>query len=224
MTDTQFPRAPFEQIGYHIATYGQKTYNGVAILSRQPPTHVQMGFEDATDTTGARLIGACIESVWVYSCYVPNGKIIGSEACATKIRWLQHLRQFLDDRHPAGENLSVCGDFNIARDDRDVHDPDFWRTQVLYHSSMRTTLETFLKNRFIDTFRLHHEEAEEYSWWDYRRLAFPKNRGLRIDYVFASQPLADTCTAADIDREARKGKLPSDHTPVWADFEPQKNS
>jgi exodeoxyribonuclease-3 len=208
--------AEFAAKGYEAAFWGQKTYNGVAILSRHPLTDVQRGFNDASNAE-ARLLAATIQGVRIYTCYVPNGKVIGSDSSEQKLVWLQQLGKRLD-QHADGDRFLVCGDFNIAWDDRDVHDPTFWRTQVLYHASMQTALHELATPRLVDTFRMHHADPGTYSWWDYRLLGFPKNKGLRIDYVFASRALASQCTDAFIDRNERKGKLPSDHAPVLARF------
>jgi len=217
VTDDKFPEEEFARKGYQTAFWGQKTYNGVAILSRSPLTDVQRGFDNASDEE-ARLLAATVQGVRIYSCYVPNGKVIGSPSAEAKLAWLQQLGKLLD-RHAAGDAFAVCGDFNVAWDDRDVHDPAFWRTQVLYHPSMQSALHELAASRLTDTFRLHHQDAGAYSWWDYRLLGFPKNKGLRIDYVFASEALAARCSDAFIDRNERKGKTPSDHAPVLARFE-----
>jgi exodeoxyribonuclease-3 len=218
VVNDHFPLQAFADKGYEAAIWGQKTYNGVAILSRSTPQDVQRGFGDTSDEE-ARLLGASIDGVRVYSCYVPNGKVIGTPAAEEKLLWLDRLGQLLAT-HSASERVVACGDFNIAWDDRDVHDPAFWRTQVLYHPSMQKALHGFAESaHLVDTFRLHHDEAQRYSWWDYRMLGFPKNRGLRIDYIFASRILAEACSDAFIDREERKGKSPSDHAPVLAQFD-----
>ena len=216
VTDDKFPEAAFAEKGYQVAFWGQKTYNGVAILSRTPLEDVQRGFGNAADEE-ARLLAATVQGVRVYTCYVPNGKVIGNPSAEQKLVWLQNLRQLLDS-HKAGDRYAVCGDFNIAWDDRDVHDVPFWRTQVLYHPSMQAALHELAEARLVDTFRMHHDDAGAYSWWDYRLLGFPKNKGMRIDYVFASEALAPQCTDGFIDRNERKGKTPSDHAPVLARF------
>ncbi|MFQ5599241.1 MAG: exodeoxyribonuclease III [Candidatus Krumholzibacteriia bacterium] len=217
--DDRFPTDAFRELGYGVALHGQKTYNGVAIVSTEPLADVRMGFEDGEDEGSARLLSATVRGVRVFSAYVPNGQVVGSSAYEAKLRWLERLRALLERRHGADEPVAVCGDFNIAAEERDVHDPEFWRTQVLFHPTAREALQHFCAFGMTDTFRLHHQEAEKYSWWDYRQLAFPKNRGLRIDYVFATPALADRCTDAWIDRDARKGPSPSDHAPVVASFE-----
>ena len=242
--DEAFPSDAFRSLGYEAVTFGQKAYNGVAIITNDRPRDVVRGFGDATlDAEGARLVGATIGDVHVYSAYVPNGKVVGSPSYAMKLQWLARLRTLLANRHAsavgapiapgqagatasaphsraidAGERVVVCGDFNVAAEDRDVHDPWFWRMQVLFHAEAREALRRFCANDLIDTFRLHHEEAGQYSWWDYRQGALQKNDGLRIDYVFASRALATHCTDSAIDKEPRRQSNPSDHTPVTATF------
>jgi exodeoxyribonuclease-3 len=220
VTDDAFPADAFRKIGYDVAVFGQKTYNGVAIATTRTLNEVSRGFDDeALDAEGARLLGAHIDDFWVYSAYVPNGKVVGSAAYEMKLRWLAGLRTLLSRRHRPENLFAVCGDFNIAAEERDVHDPWFWRTQVLFHDTARHALQDFCSLGLEDTFRLHHQESGLYSWWDYRKGAFPKNEGLRIDYVFASQGLAARCRDARIDRDPRGQPSPSDHTPVIAAFE-----
>ena len=218
--DDIFPTLAFKGLGYDVVMLGQKAYNGVAIASTRPLSNVQRGFDDPEfDQEGARVVGAEVAGIPIYSVYVPNGKVVGSPSYEMKLRWLERLRRLLETRHAANANLAVCGDFNVAVDDRDVHDPWFWKTQVLFHTSARQALEQFCNTTLVDTFRLHHEQGGLYSWWDYRRGALRKNEGLRIDYVFASQALAKRCTKAWIDPEPRKKDNPSDHTPVLATFD-----
>jgi exodeoxyribonuclease-3 len=218
--DDIFPLLAFKGLGYDVATLGQKGYNGVAIAATAPLSSVKLGFDDPEyDEEGARVLGVEVAGVHVYSVYVPNGKVVGSPAYEKKLRWLERLRHLFETRHGVDAPLAVCGDFNVAADERDVHDPWFWKTQVLFHASAREALVQFCDSAFVDTFRLLHQEGGAYSWWDYRRGAFRKNEGLRIDYVLASQPLAKRCTAAWIDREPRKKENPSDHTPVLATFD-----
>lgn len=219
VTDDVFPAAPFRALGFEPVIHGQKTYNGVAILSRLPVEAVRRGFDDSEDEAGARLIAARCGPVWVYSAYVPNGQVVGSEQWNVKLRWLARLRAVLERHHKPGDPVAVCGDFNVAPEARDVHDPEFWKTQVLFHPAAREALRNLCEFGLTDTFRLHSEAHGAYSWWDYRGLAFPRNLGLRIDLLLASEGLAARCTAAAIDREARKGPLPSDHAPVWAEFD-----
>jgi len=216
--EKDFPFDAFRAAGWHVAGTWQKTYNGVAIASRAPLERVELGLDDGADDPQARLIGATAFGVRVWCAYAPNGQTVGSDKYAYKLEWLARLRRRLDARAQPGEPLIVCGDFNVAPEERDVYDPRGWENEVLFHIDARAALERVRAWGLVDTFRLHHWEAGYYSWWDYQMLAFPKNRGLRIDHVFASEPLAKRCAAAWIDREERKGKLPSDHAPVIADF------
>ena len=216
-TDTDFPFDDLRAAGYHAVIHGQKTYNGVAILSRAPAADVERGFGDGDDAQ-SRLIAARIAGVRVVSVYVPNGQEVGSEKWAYKLAWLGRLRSWLDRRCAPAEPLVVCGDFNVAPEARDVHDPAAWEPTVLFHPEARRALEHVRAWGLTDTFRIHHQEAGSYSWWDYRMLAFPKGHGLRIDQILASEPMARRCTAASIDRQERKGQLPSDHAPVLAEF------
>jgi len=216
--DDIFPVEPFRTAGYDLALYGQKGYNGVAIASRVGLDDVRRGFDDGGDEGGARLVGARAGGVQVYSVYVPNGQFVGSRQWDEKLLWFDRLRALLQGRHGAGEHIAVAGDFNVAPEERDVHDPEFWKRQVLFHPQARAALARLCEDRLVDTFRLHHEAGGLYSWWDYRGPSLARNLGLRIDLLLASPPLARVCTAASIDREARGGKLPSDHAPILADF------
>lgn len=218
--DHEFPVAVFRELGYGCAVHGQKSYNGVAILSPHPLDDVVRGFDDGGDENdGTRLIAATVRGVRVYSAYVPNGQMVGSTAWDAKLQWLSRLRRALEQRHTPDDLAAVCGDFNVAPEERDVYDPQFWRTTVLFHPEARASLRHLCEFGLVDTLRLHREEPALYSWWDYRMLAFPKNMGLRIDLILATRGLAARCVAADIDREARKGNLPSDHAPITADFD-----
>lgn len=216
--DEDFPFEDVRQAGYYAAVHGQRTYNGVAILSRKEAACVDRGLGDAADDPQARLISARIEDLRVLSAYVPNGGEVGSDKWAYKLDWMQRFRAYLDARCDPSQPLVVCGDFNVAPEPRDVSEPAVWEGTVLFHPEARTALEEVRRWGLVDAFRLHHPEAGQYSWWDYRRLAFPKNKGLRIDLILASEPLARLCTGASIDRQERKGKQPSDHAPVIAEF------
>jgi len=217
-TEADFPFDDLRAAGYHAVIHGQKTYNGVAILSRVEATDVERGFGDGGDDTQSRLIAARVAGVRVASVYVPNGQEVGSEKWRYKLAWLGCLRSWLDARCTPGEPLVLCGDFNVAPEARDVYDPAAWESTVLFHPDARSALERVRSWGFTDTLRIHHQEAGLYSWWDYRMLAFPKDNGLRIDHIFASEPMARRCTAASIDRQERKGQLPSDHAPVLSEF------
>jgi exodeoxyribonuclease-3 len=217
VTGDAFPYEAMQQAGYCAAVYGQKTYNGVAILSRRELSDVERGLPGLHDPQ-ARLLSAEVEGIRVFSTYVPNGETVGSEKYAYKIRWMEHFRQHLGRRFRPSEPMAVCGDFNVARDEKDVARPAVWAGTVLFHQEVREEMEQMLAWGLRDVFRAHHPEGGLYSWWDYRRLAFPKNDGLRLDYVLATEPLAECCTGAEIDREQRKGEKPSDHAPVIAVF------
>ncbi|MHB8878858.1 MAG: exodeoxyribonuclease III [Myxococcaceae bacterium] len=216
--DGAFPFEELEAAGYRAAVFGQKTYNGVAILARGELSGVVRGLEDGVDDPQARVVAATVGGVRVVSVYAPNGQSVGSEAYGYKLEFYRRLRGYLDRLHRPDEQLVVCGDFNVAPEPRDVHDPAKWEGQVLYSLPEREAHATLCAFGLVDTFRKHHEEAGRYSWWDYRMLGFPKNLGLRIDHVLATAPLAGLCTSAEIDREARKGPQPSDHAPVGAEF------
>lgn len=223
VTEADFPFAELGALGYHAAVFGQKAYNGVAILARRPPEEVERGLGDGADDPQARLIAARVsgpggDSVRVASVYVPNGQEVGSEKWTYKLAWMRRLRGWLDRRAAPSEPIVLCGDFNVAPEPRDVHDPPGWEPTVLFHPEARAALEQVRAWGLSDVLRLHHQEGGLYSWWDYRMLAFPKNHGLRIDLILASAPLAERCTAASIDRQERKGRQPSDHAPVVAEF------
>jgi len=223
VTEADFPSMELKALGYHAAVFGQKTYNGVAILSRREPLEVERGFGDGVDDPQARLIAARIpdavgRDARVVSVYVPNGQEVGSDRWRYKLEWMRRLRAWLDRRASPTDPLVVCGDFNVAPEPRDVYDPAAWEPTVLFHPEARAALRQVCAWGLADTLRLRHEETGLYSWWDYRMLGFPKNRGLRIDLILASEPLARRCVAASIDRQERKGQQPSDHAPVVAEF------
>jgi exodeoxyribonuclease-3 len=214
VTEDAFPLLPVRSLGYHAAVHGQKTYNGVAVLSRAEPAEVERGFGDGGDDTQSRLVTARVGRVHVVSAYVPNGSEVGSDKWAYKMDWLKRLRAWLDRRFAKSDLVALCGDFNVAPEARDVYDPAEWEPSVLFHPEARAALENVRAWGLVDAFRQHHGGPGFYTWWDYRMLAFPKGRGLRIDHVFLSEPLAATCVSASIDRDERKGKQPSDHAPV----------
>ena len=204
---------------YRSAVYGQKAFNGVALISPHPIADVRRGLDD--DDPQARLIGGVVRGVTVYSAYFPNGRTVGSEAYEYKLAWMSRLLDILDARHNPSDPVVLTGDFNVAPDDLDAANPDQWAESVLCHPTVREALERIRSWGFIDVFRKHNPDGNVYSWWDYRRLAFPRNDGLRIDHVFATASVAETSTAAWVDRNQRKGRktdIPSDHAPVVAEF------
>jgi len=218
--EDKYPAEALTQLGYVSAVNAQKTYNGVAILSKHPLTDIVVGMNDGVEDPQARVIAATVRGVRVISVYVPNGGELDSDKWTYKLDWMKRLRKWLDQHASPTQPLALCGDFNVAPNERDVHDPVAWRDSVLFHPEAREALTHVLGFGLRDTFREKHpDEPGKYSWWDYRMLGFPKNRGLRIDHVFATSVLADKCTGSVIEREERKGKSPSDHVPVVSTFE-----
>ncbi len=215
--DDQFPALALQAVGYRSAYHGEKSYNGVAILANREPRDVRPSLCDEVVDPQARVIAATIDDVRVFSIYAPNGQAIGSPAYEYKLHWYRRLRDCIANEKSV--DVIVCGDFNVAPEDIDVYDPDLWRGAIMASESERAAFRELCKIGLCDTLRIHHKEGELYTWWDYQMRAFEKNRGLRIDAVLASEELATKCIAAGIDREMRKGKEPSDHAPVWAEFE-----
>jgi exodeoxyribonuclease-3 len=214
--DEKFPVLALQAAGYHALYHGEKSYNGVAILSKTQPRDVRTSLGDEEPDPQTRVIAATIENVRVFSIYAPNGQSVGSPAYEYKLKWYTQLRDCLAREN--NQDLAVCGDFNVAPEDIDVHDPELWRGAIMCSAGERTAFQRLCGIGLIDTLRLHHQEGGIFSWWDYRMLSFPKNRGLRIDAILANRSLAEKCTGSGIDREMRKGKEPSDHAPVWAEF------
>ena len=214
--DEQFPVLALQSVGYHSAYHGEKSYNGVAILSKTKPRDVRLSLCDEVVDPQARVIAATVDNLRVFSIYAPNGQAVGSPAYEYKLNWYARLGGCVAQEKSA--DLVVCGDFNVAPEDVDVYNPDLWRKAIMCSNGERKAFRQFCEAGFRDTLRLHHKESGLFTWWDYRMLSFPKNRGLRIDMILASEALARKCTAAGIDRDARKGKEPSDHAPVWAEF------
>jgi exodeoxyribonuclease-3 len=217
MTNDMFPYEQIESVGYHAAVNGQKTYNGVAILSRDNPVDLVTKIPDFSDEQ-RRVLAATIGEYRVIDVYVPNGQSVGSEKYQYKLDWLSALHGFLSEQIAKFPNLVVLGDFNIAPDDRDVHDPESWQGNVLVSDAERAALQEILDLGLVDTFRRFEQADKIFSWWDYRAAAFRRNRGLRIDLVLASSALAERCISADVDIEPRTLERPSDHAPVSAVF------
>jgi exodeoxyribonuclease-3 len=215
-SDDQFPVLALEAAGYRSVYHGEKSYNGVALLSKARPLDVRASLCDEVDDPQARVLSATIAGVRIFSIYAPNGQAVGCPAYRYKLEWFARLRDCLSKE--GNRNLIVCGDFNVAPEDADVHDPALWRGAIMCSEGERAAFHQLCNLGLIDTLRLYHREGGLFSWWDYRMLAFPKNRGLRIDAILATTTLAQRCTAAGIDRDMRKGAEPSDHAPVWAEF------
>ncbi len=217
-TDEQFPSIDLRAAGYQSAFHGQKSYNGVAILSKEEPRDVRLALCDEEEDPQARVIAATIGGVRVFSVYAPNGQAVGSPAYAYKLKWYGRLHACLLEQEAAATDLVVCGDFNVAPKDEDVHDPALWHGAIMCSDGERAAFARLGEAGLTDTLRLHHSGTGLFTWWDYRMLSFPKNRGLRLDAVLTSRAMAERCRDAGIDREMRKGKEPSDHAPIWAEF------
>jgi exodeoxyribonuclease III len=215
LEDQNFPRAEIEAAGYQVAFSGQKTYNGVALLARAPIANVVTGNPHFPDKQ-KRLIAGTVGDTRVICAYMPNGQAVGSDKYDYKLRWLDALVVWLQEELARYPKLALCGDYNIAPDDRDVHDPKSWSGQILCSEPERAAFQRFIGLGLSDSFRLFEQPEKTFSWWDYRMLGFQKNLGLRIDHVLLSTPLAASCSAAGIDRAPRKRERPSDHAPVWA--------
>lgn len=217
--DEEFPLEEIRAAGYFAAFHGQRTYNGVGILSRTEPTDVAIGMAGGTEEDQARLIAATVSGVRFLSAYFPNGQLVGSDKWAYKLDWMGRLARHLAERYAPTDPIVLCGDFNVAPEDRDVARPEEWGGSVLCQAEAREALRAIAAWGFVDAIRLHHEGPGPYSWWDYRMLAFPKGNGLRIDHLYLTQPLVPRCTAAWVERNERKGKLPSDHAPVMIELQ-----
>ena len=217
LTDDRFPADALREAGYHSVFSGQKTYNGVAVLSRDP------GVDAVTDIPGLddpqrRILAVTVGDVRLVNLYVVNGSEVGSEKFDYKLHWLEQVTAWLADEIEAHSNLVVVGDFNIAPDDRDVYDPEAWHEKILCSTPEREALGRILDLGLEDTFRLFEQEEGVFSWWDYRMNMFRRKLGLRIDLVLASAAMARRCTASYIDIEPRRQERPSDHAPAIAEF------
>ena len=215
--DHQFPREPIEDAGYQIAAHGQKTYNGVAILSRIGIEDVVIGTGDERFDSEARVIGATVGDVMLLNLYVVNGREVDSDKYAHKLEWLKAVKGLLETRYPIDEKVVVTGDFNVTFDDRDVYDPEKWREKILCSTPEREALASLMDVGLTDALRHFTDEGEIYTWWDFRTRGFQRgNRGLRIDHFLMSDPALATCTGVEVDLDARGGTKPSDHAPVIA--------
>jgi len=218
--EEKFPFSELEATGYHASVYGQKAYNGVAVLSLKKPLEIRKNFGAADDDEAARFIAVKLPNdVWVMSAYCPNGQAPGSEKFGYKLDWFSRLRKYLDRNHRLTDKIALVGDFNVAPEDLDVYDPVALKDHIHTTKAERSSLKQVIGFGFYDTFRLHHKEAGLYSWWDYRQNSFVQNLGLRIDMIYATPPLAEFCSASRIDRGEREGDKPSDHAPVIAEFD-----
>lgn len=207
------PRELFTSRGYDIAVYGQKTYNGVAIASRLPMTDVAWDLPIPGDPM-ARGITARVDGVRIVDIYLPNGKAVGTDSYTYKLGWMEALRTWLDANADPHEPLVLCGDFNVAPDDRDVYDPDGWREQCLCSTPERDRFKALLDWGLVDAFRMFDDRPGQYTWWDYRGFGFQKKQGLRIDHFLITAPVVARATSVTVDLQERRGDKPSDHAPV----------
>lgn len=214
--DKDFPAQALQEAGYTSLFAGQKTYNGVAILSKNPGSDVQIGIPGFTDAQ-QRVLAATVDDVRVVCVYVPNGQSVGSDKYQYKLQWLEALTNWLREELVKHPRLALLGDYNIAPEDCDVHDPKAWEGQVLCSEAERAAYARLVALGLKDAFRLFQQAEKSYSWWDYRMAAFRRNMGLRIDHILLSAPLAQQCTTCWIDTAPRKLERPSDHAPVIAE-------
>ena len=215
--DAAFPHAACAALGYETAHHGDGRWNGVAIVSRVGIDNVATGLDTPDDDQGTRVIGADCGGVRVLSVYVPNGRALDDPHYPAKLTWLSRLRALLDDTCDPSDPVAVCGDFNVAPEDRDVWDPSQFEGMTHVSAPERAALEDLESWGLVDAFRRLYPDDKLFSWWDYRGGSFHRHRGMRIDLVLVSQVLADHTTWGLIDRQARKGEKPSDHTPVFID-------
>jgi len=217
LTDENFPVSEIAAAGYQSIFTGQKTYNGVAILSKRQGNEVIAEIPKFADEQ-KRVIAATYDDVRVISVYVPNGDTVESEKYGYKLRWLPALTEWLQQELKDYKKLAILGDFNIAPEDRDVYDPQLWQGKVLCSQPERAAFNDLLKLGLTDSFRLFEQAEKSYTWWDYRMMAFRLNRGLRIDHILLSDELAGACATCVIDKAVRKLERPSDHAPVMAEL------
>ena len=217
--DSRFPFKAIRAIGYdHIEAHGEKAYNGVAIVSKLPISDLQKNFPGDAADTPRRLIAGTVSGVRIVNVYVPHGTALGTEKFAFKLDWLARLRQYLDKGHRPEHQVLLCGDLNVAPHEMDVWKPSLWKDKLHFTRPEREAIRSVKAWGFTDLFRQMNDEAREFSWWDHFRNSFEKDRGLRIDHIWASQPLAERCVGCWIDKEPRGWDHPSDHAPVVAEF------
>jgi exodeoxyribonuclease-3 len=217
LTDDKFPQAEIQAAGWHSVWFGQKTYNGVALLSRSEPADVVRnipGFDDPQ----ARVIAATVDGLRVIGAYFPNGQAPGSDKFAYKMAWMEALQAWVGNELQHHPRLLLMGDFNIAPEDRDVYDPVAWAGQIHCTDEERAHFRALLGLGLVDAFRLFEQPPRTWSWWDYRNLAFRKNQGLRIDHILVSTALQAQVAACRVDKLPRKNERPSDHAPVLAEL------
>jgi exodeoxyribonuclease III len=217
-TDDKFPLLFFQERGYQCQLFGQQTYNGVAILTRDTCDTTHRGYPGDDATAQSRLITTTVNGINIVNVYIPNGQAVGSEKFEFKLAWMRRLREFFDENYDRNTPVLLCGDFNVAPEERDVHDVRLWQGRIMFSEQERATLQQIKEWGFTDAFRLHTEAGGKFSWWDYRAGAFRRNLGLRIDHIWISDPLVARSTRSWIDVEPRTWEKPSDHAPVLAEF------
>lgn len=218
VSDAAFPAMAFTALGYETASHGDGGRNGVAIASRVGIEEIRSGFESGADEQGCRLLVATCGGIRVHSIYVPNGRSVGSEFYEAKLQWLRELRSHLEVTCRPSDEVALCGDFNVAPDDRDVWDPAATAGSTHVTQPERDALSELENWGLADAFRLHYPQPDLFTWWDYRAGNFHKHLGMRIDLILLSHQLAQRSVYALIDRNARKGKQPSDHAPMFVDL------
>jgi len=217
-TDDKFPALLFQERGYQCQLFGQASYNGVAILTRCSCDTRYRGYPDDDETAQSRLITTNVNGIEIVNVYIPNGQAVGSEKYAFKLTWMQRLHDFFANHYDPKTPVLLCGDFNVAPDERDVHDVRLWNGRIMFSEGEHAALQHIKDWGFTDAFRLHTEDGGHFTWWDYRAGAFRRNLGLRIDHVWISEPLIERSVRTWIDKEPRKWEKPSDHAPVLAEF------
>lgn len=217
--DDNFPVLELKAAGYESAFIGEKSYNGVAIISKLPITDVQRNFHDDVVDSPKRLIAATVNGVRIVNTYIPNGSSIGSDKFTFKLDWIQRLRRLFDETCPLDTDVLLCGDFNVAPEAPDVWNTAVWEGHLHFSRPERAAIHYVKQWGFVDLFREKNGDVKEFSWWDYREGAWQRNRGLRIDHIWVSRSLADKATGCWIDKAPRALEKPSDHTPVVAEFD-----
>jgi len=216
--DEDFPLQEIRALGYNCLISGQKTYNGVAIISKSEVCDPIRGLPEEIGDDDRRIVAARIDGIRIINIYAPNGRVVGSDKYEYKLDWYRRLREYLDASLSRDDQVLICGDFNVAPEDRDVWNPDMWRGRILFSEHEKEALRHLIDWGFKDALRLHRSEGGLFTWWDYRAGAFRRNWGLRIDHILVSEPLARRTAGVEIDREERKGEKPSDHAPVIAEI------
>ena len=225
--DDSFPIEPFEKLGYSVEVYGQKSYNGVAIISKTKAENVKKGFYDSIESgqnnetlnNQKRLISAEIHGIKIINVYVPNGSSLDTDKFRYKISWLNNLASFLDEQEKKGELICLLGDFNVAPSNLDIHDPKKYEGGIMASDAERNALNNVINERLIDSFRIFEKNSGHWSWWDYRNNAFELNKGWRIDHIYISKELSSKLKSCVIDCSPRGNSRPSDHAPVMIDLD-----